>query len=106
MKPETEESMRQEAPAPTVSPADCAHLDFNVFAEMNRLEDTFPMKFFADIKISCRECGLPFHFIGVKEFGLSPNEPCLNFDSTELRCPILPGACEFVPDKMRFEVPS
>lgn len=85
---------------------DCDHKNF--FAQVNvaRLEDTSPMRFFADIKIKCEDCGLPFHFVGVKEFGLSPDEPCLNPDSTELRCPIMPGAAEWMPTRMRFQVVS
>lgn len=56
-----------------------------------RIEEEVPMRFFADITIKCLDCGEPFHFVGVKA-GLSPLEPMVSVDATELRAPIAPGA--------------
>ncbi len=84
----------------------CEHHDF--FAQVNiaRIEDLTPIAFYADVTIKCTECNLPFHFVGVSDFGLSPDKPCLNPDSTELRCPIRPGQAEFMPERMSFGVPQ
>jgi hypothetical protein len=82
----------------------CDHKEFQGYIRVARLEDTTPMSFYADVKISCKGCGMPYHFRGVTEYGLSPYQPCLNPDATELRCPISPGPAEFVPTRLSFKV--
>lgn len=82
----------------------CAHENFSCRVEVARIVDTEPVTFYADVTIRCDQCGLPFHFMGVKDFGLSPHHPCANPDSTELRCPIAPGPGEFIAQRHVFTV--
>jgi hypothetical protein len=44
----------------------CTHENFNAHVEVSRIADSKPMAFMADVKIECRDCKLPFEFIGVK----------------------------------------
>jgi len=72
----------------------CQHLNFNCYADVGRLhEEGNPNKIVShmvDIKINCRDCGLPFEFIGIPN-GMSFYQPMLNIDNTELRAPIKPS---------------
>ena len=67
----------------------CAHQEFYARVAVNRIEDKGA--FMADVSIACRQCGLPFHFLGVP-LGLSFGRPMASIDQTELRVPIAPGA--------------
>lgn len=80
----------------------CEHKNF--FAQVNvaRIEDVQPMRFFADIEIKCSECNTPFHFIGVDEFGFSPDRPSLNADSLKICLPIKEGEADFIPAKLSY----
>jgi hypothetical protein len=83
---------------------DCQHEEFDAFVAVNRLEDTGT--FSADITIRCRQCQMPFSFVGV-ERGLSSARPMISVDGTELRAPIEPGP-RAVPlsGTIVFEMPS
>ena len=73
---------------------DCKHLSFETGTKVARLhEDGKPEPitgYMLDLIIRCRDCGLPFEFIGVPG-GYSPAQPMANFDNTELRIPIRPS---------------
>lgn len=70
--------------------SDCKHEEFRAVVAVNRLEDTNPMAFTADVKICCAQCLLQFEFIGFPA-GLSPVKPTVSFDGCELRVPIKPS---------------
>jgi hypothetical protein len=83
----------------------CPHLNFYVCAEVNRLTatDDGPVTgYAADITISCAECSVPFEWIGLPS-GLSPSQPMVSFDRTELRAPIKPAD---MPDDRRPAFPD
>jgi hypothetical protein len=68
----------------------CEHQDFKAIVAVNRLEDTQPMAFTADIKICCAHCAQEFEFIGFP-VGLSPTHATVNPSGTELRVPLKPA---------------
>lgn len=75
----------------------CAHEDFMVDAEVNRLLDAKDAAglrqtgYVLDLKVRCTQCDEPFVFIGLPgKVGLHPLEPRTDFDGTELRAPIRP----------------
>jgi hypothetical protein len=79
---------------------DCPHVDFNVYAEVNRLVDHDPEQgqiapatgYQVDLKVSCRDCDEPFVWVGPMPVGLSPGEPRVSVDGTELRAPLRPSS--------------
>ncbi|HEX8747414.1 MAG TPA: hypothetical protein VF717_09445 [Pyrinomonadaceae bacterium] len=91
------------------SPEDCKHLNFMAQVNVARIMDegvaeTEPAShYFADITVSCDQCGMPFHFVGLP-FGLSPHEPMASPDGLEARMPIKPGPLPVCSGKARFDV--
>jgi hypothetical protein len=71
-----------------VSNPGCTHPDFAAEVDVNRLADVGA--FSADVRIRCSACSEPFVFVGSLLSGLSPTEPRVNMDGTELRIPIQP----------------
>lgn len=63
----------------------CDHNNFESFVAVNRLEDSG--RFQMDIRVRCRDCGMPFRFLGVP-CGLDLNSARVSFDGTELRAAI------------------
>lgn len=74
-------------------PNDCLHENFNVSAEIVRLMASDgqepPERFAADIRVTCRDCGLPFRFIGLPH-GVDFNGAAVSADGTEGRFCIAP----------------
>jgi len=72
----------------------CDHKQFIGKVNVTRLTDndksTTVTGYRVDLFVHCQECGLPFEFIGVPG-GYNPNFPTVNFNGTELRCPIKPS---------------
>lgn len=81
--------------------AKCEHPDFNVFADINRIIDIGA--FVADVRISCKDCGLPFEFIGVSA-GLSYEKPMASVTAQEIHLPIKPKGSKLMPAVAGFEV--
>ncbi len=67
--------------------SECEHKEFEARVEVNRLEDV--KQFAADVHIQCRDCGMPFRFLGLPA-GLRPERPAVSVDGTEARLPIAP----------------
>lgn len=65
----------------------CEHLNFEARVAVNRLEDIG--RFAADVTIRCRECNLPFQFIGLP-CGLNLEGAAVSVDGTEARLAIAP----------------
>ena len=65
----------------------CVHMNFEVNAIINRLEDTG--RFMADIRIKCTDGGKPFQFLGL-EPGLKINGATVSIDGLEARMAIAP----------------
>jgi len=65
----------------------CEHKAFAANVAVNRLEDTG--KFAADVTIRCRDCNLPFQFIGLP-CGLNSEGAAVSVDGTEARLAIVP----------------
>ena len=68
-------------------------MNFNVIAEVARIQrsDSDPeiIAFHADFKVQCRECGLPFEFVGLP-LGFSHYRPTVAIDGTILHQPLIP----------------
>lgn len=79
----------------------CEHLEFNANVAVNRIVDKGA--FTADIRITCRTCGLPFEFVGVG-YGSSPTEPRMSIDGQELRAPIIPKGENVPTGMMGFDI--
>lgn len=74
----------------------CAHENFEVLVEVNRLSATDGGEinaFGADITVCCADCGEKFRWIGVPA-GLSPARPMCSVDETELRAPLRPASSD------------
>jgi hypothetical protein len=73
---------------------DCKHMNFEAGTKVARLTDQDDSEkitgYSLDIIVNCKDCGLPFEFIGIPG-GYSPAQPMVNFDSTEARMPIRPS---------------
>jgi len=65
----------------------CQHADFIANVAVNRLEDSG--RFSADVRIQCKDCGIPFRFIGLPA-GLDLNGAATSADATEARLAIAP----------------
>lgn len=66
---------------------ECKHLDFNAKVIVNRLEDKG--LFNADVEIWCKDCGLPFKFVGLP-MGLNLFGATVDVGKTEARLAIKP----------------
>ena len=72
---------------------ECQHMNFDAHTRVGRLTDTDggPVTgYTADIKIKCRDCGLPFRFMGLPA-GHHFAEPRLSADGLEMRAPLEPA---------------
>src|SRR5439155_15831666 len=65
----------------------CEHKDFEANVVVNRLEDIG--RFAADVTIRCKECSLPFQFVGLP-VGLNLDGATVSLDATEARLAIVP----------------
>jgi len=65
----------------------CEHKDFEAKVEISRLEDIG--RFAADVTIHCKDCNLPFQFLGLPG-GLNLEGPAVSVDATEARLAIVP----------------
>jgi len=78
----------------------CQHLNFEAMCNVGRLTDTDdgPVTGFTiGVQVKCRECGLPFRFIGLAA-GNHYAEPRVSIDGTKLRAPIEPAThAKFLP---------
>jgi hypothetical protein len=78
----------------------CPHVDFDVVAEVNRFVDREPEQeqippasgYSVDLKVCCKDCREPFVWVGPMPIGVSPGEPRVSVDGTELRAPIRPSS--------------
>ena len=74
----------------------CKHEDFEASVKVNRLGSDADLvegnvnHWVADIQVHCKECELPFSFLGVP-LGLNFEAPSANIDRTELHAPMVPG---------------
>lgn len=72
---------------------DCEHTNFRARVEVSRITksetDLSVIGYYADVRIHCIECELPFEFIGLP-MGLGPTEPRTSVDCLEARMPIKP----------------
>ena len=71
----------------------CEHMNFDASVGVGRLshDEGGPITgYTADIKVRCRDCGLPFRFIGIAA-GNHFAEPRVSVDGTELRAPLEPA---------------
>ncbi len=71
---------------------ECLHEKFTANANVFRMpseEGGVIKSYTCDLAIQCAECGMPFMFKGVP-FGVTPFQPTMSVDRTELRIPIEP----------------
>jgi hypothetical protein len=69
--------------------SECEHKEFEASVTVNRIEDV--KVFAAVVNIQCRDCGMPFRFLGLPG-GVSITRPTVSIDMTEARLPIAPGS--------------
>lgn len=72
------------------------HENFNVGVAVNLLtggKDGPVAGYMADIRVQCKDCGEPFRWIGTPA-GLSPRQPMVSVDETELRAPLRPASSD------------
>lgn len=65
----------------------CEHNDFESHVVISRLEDCG--RFAADVTIRCKECNVPFKFLGLP-WGVSLEGAAVSVDGTEARLAIAP----------------
>lgn len=66
--------------------AQCPHLEFDATVNVARFEDN-TLKY-ADVKITCRNCGKPAVFQGLP-VGVMPDRPTREFGGQEARLPFV-----------------
>lgn len=79
----------------------CLHPEFDPEVRIGRLyrgddQTGMPDDFLMHVKVVCRECKMPFCFLGVKE-GISFGKPSVSVEWTELRAPISPQDVTVTP---------
>lgn len=82
--------------------SDCTHESFNTTARILRFTDNgdkseIAIRFAAEIKINCAQCGQAFEFIGLS-MGVSATGPTSSPDGTELRIPMRPAEAPIEKD--------
>ncbi len=65
----------------------CKHMNFEASVGVARIEDKG--RFMAEIRIHCKDCGLPFQFMGLKP-GLDFNGATVSLDGLEASIGIHP----------------
>lgn len=65
----------------------CKHENFDASVAVNRLEDCGRLT--ADVRIKCRDCGVPMRFIGLPA-GVDLNGAAVSIEATEARLAIAP----------------
>lgn len=80
----------------------CEHKEFAASVAVGRFEDTG--RFMADVRVQCKECGLPFRFVGVPA-GISWDRPAVSIDNTELHAPIEPETEPRLQTMASFQMP-
>lgn len=74
----------------TGDPKTCPHENFKANVAVGRIEPTPPakgMRFCADVRINCTQCGVPFRFLGLPA-GLDLNGASVSVDGEEARLAI------------------
>ena len=74
----------------------CLHENFSATVAVNRLtatDDGTVTAYSADIRVECADCEEPFRWIGLQP-GLSPRQPMVSVDETELRAPLRPASSD------------
>jgi hypothetical protein len=66
----------------------CPHEAFTADVKVVKIVDLHG--YMAEVHVACASCATPFHFKGLP-FGVSPGQPHVGADGTELRAPIGPG---------------
>lgn len=66
---------------------DCQHHEFNASVAVARLEDSG--RFMAEIRVSCKQCGTPFQFLGLDP-GVDLNGARCSIDALEAHIAIAP----------------
>ncbi len=65
----------------------CEHNNFIADVQVDRIEDVG--RFNADVRIHCKDCGVPFRFIGLP-YGVDLNGATVSVDGTEARLAVAP----------------
>lgn len=87
--------------------ADCPHMNFDCNCSVGRLseEEGGPITAYTvGIQVKCRDCGLPFRFIGLAA-GNHYAEPRVSIDGTELRAPLEPATHQKFQPRAGYTLP-
>ena len=89
----------------SVEPKGCVH-GGEMFSAVvvRRIEDPDRSWWYAEIRISCKVCGLDFQFVGTPA-GMSPLQPMASADGLVLRAPLEPGPRAIEPYE-HYTVPT
>jgi len=88
-------------------PEDCPHENFHADVGIHRLVDEQTPKqvnaFIAEIKVHCKDCGLPFEWVGLTA-GYRGDAPRVDVAAQELRAPLKPKGCKLMPGIPGYDV--
>ncbi len=70
--------------------APCKHGQFKADIDVTWMQDID--RWVAELALTCGVCKLPFHFVGIPEYGMLMTQPALGVGGTQARLPIAPGA--------------
>jgi hypothetical protein len=85
----------------------CDHNNFTAQVNVSRLSHEAGgtiTGYAADVTVSCKQCGMPFRFIGLSG-GRSPTDPRVSVDGIELRAPIEPAEREVFVPSLSYTMP-
>ena len=83
----------------------CRHEQFAAQVNVGRIvHEDQPIRFIADITITCEQCREPFRFLGV-ESGLHFERPSVSIDGLELHAPIEPEVVKVFASRSRYTMP-
>ncbi len=86
----------------------CLHENFEAQVNVGRIlaneGDITPAAYSADITVKCRDCGLPFEFVGDYPCGLLWDRACVDPSKQELRIPLQPKGLALLPGLLGYTV--
>lgn len=83
----------------------CQHEQFAAQVNVGRItSEDQPLRFVADVTITCVQCKEPFRFLGV-ESGLHFEKPTASIDGLELHAPIEPEIVKVLAPHSRYTMP-
>ena len=87
------------------APDQCQHEKFLANVNVARItHEGQPLRFVADITVTCADCHEPFRFLGVAS-GFHFEQPTVSIDGLELHVPIEPELVKMLASRSRYTMP-